>query len=213
MLQRKEESIAQLNRTKILSAAEKEFSLNGFKGTRVQKIADRAGLPKTNVLYYFKTKQGLYLALLEQILSMWNGQFDLASSEDDPALVLSRYICDKMEISRKRPDASKVFALEIINRAPNLSEFFKREHCSWMKGRVAVIDGWIAQGKITPQDPYALLFHIWAMTQHYADFSSQINELRGKKMTKLDYQKATHQVIALVLAGCGLSVPAEYQCS
>jgi TetR/AcrR family transcriptional regulator len=53
-LTKKEGSIGTINRAKILAAAEKEFAIHGFTGTRVQRIADQAGLPKTNVLYYFK---------------------------------------------------------------------------------------------------------------------------------------------------------------
>ena len=111
-------SVGELNRSKILIAAEKEFAMHGFKGARVQQIADRAELPKTNVLYYFKTKESLYLALLDDILRLWNSRFDEATATDDPAEVLAHYIADKMEISRSRPDASKMFALEIINGVP-----------------------------------------------------------------------------------------------
>ncbi|MDU0355146.1 TetR/AcrR family transcriptional regulator [Paraglaciecola aquimarina] len=207
----KEQNIAKLNRQKILSAAEKEFALHGFKGARVQKIADRVGLPKTNVLYYFKTKEILYLALLEDILSLWNGDFDNATSDDDPALVLAKYIADKMEISRTRPEASKIFALEIINNAPNLSQFFRVQHKEWMQGRVAVIQQWIDKGKLPPTDPFALLFHIWATTQHYSDFSAQITELRGQVMYKADYKVATKNLVTFILTGCGLSVPPEYK--
>ena len=207
----KEISIGELNRNKILNAAEKEFALHGFKGARVQQIADRAELPKTNVLYYFKSKESLYLALLEDILQLWNSQFDEATVGDDPAEVLSHYIACKMEISRCRPDASKMFALEIINGAPNLSEFFKNQHASWMAGRVDVISQWIDQGKLVATDPHYLLFHIWATTQHYADFSIQINELRGKPMTQTDFAEATNNLIKLILTGCGLSVPTEFE--
>ena len=207
----KEISIGELNRNKILDAAEKEFALHGFKGARVQQIADRAELPKTNVLYYFKSKKYLYLALLEDILRLWNSRFDEATVDDDPAEVLAHYIADKMEISRLRPDASKMFALEIINGAPNLNAFFKDQHASWMAGRVDVIKQWIDQGKLIATDPHYLLFNIWATSQHYADFSAQINELRGKPMTQIDFAEATNDLIKLILTGCGLSVPTEYQ--
>ncbi len=210
MLKNKEASIAAQNRAKILTAAEKEFAINGLKGARLQEIADRAGLPKTNVLYYFKTKQGIYLALLEQILSMWNGDFDHATSDDDPAQVLAKYINDKMEISRTRPHASKIYALEIINNAPNLTEYFKDQHVGWMKGRVAVIQGWIDQGKLTTNDPYGLLFHIWSTTQHYADFSAQICELKGKSMNRQDFGDATKELVSVILKGYGLTVPEQY---
>ncbi|WP_299074517.1 TetR/AcrR family transcriptional regulator [uncultured Paraglaciecola sp.] len=207
----REISIGDLNRSKILSAAEKEFALHGFKGARVQQIADRAELPKTNVLYYFKSKESLYLALLEDILSLWNGRFDEANAGDDPAEVLAHYIADKMEISRCRPDASKIFALEIINGAPNLSAFFKDQHASWMAGRVDVIKQWIDQGKLMTTNPHYLLFNIWATTQHYADFSAQINELKGEPMTQSDFAEATNNVIGLILTGCGLAVPTEFK--
>jgi TetR/AcrR family transcriptional regulator len=207
----KEISIGELNRSKILNAAEKEFALHGFKGARVQQIADRAELPKTNVLYYFKSKESLYLALLEDILRLWNSRFDEATVSDDPAEVLAQYIADKMEISRCRPDASKMFALEIINGAPNLDTFFKDQHASWMAGRVDVIKQWIDQGKLATTDPHYLLFNIWATSQHYADFSIQINELRGKSMTQTDFAEATNNLVKLILTGCGLSVPTEFE--
>jgi TetR/AcrR family transcriptional regulator len=210
-LDKKDHSIGALNRAKIMKAAEQEFALHGFKGTRVQKIADRAGLPKTNILYYFKTKDVLYMALLEEILSLWNSSFDHARGDGDPAEILASYIADKMEISRRRPEASKIFALEIINGAPNLNEFFRDQHASWMQSRVKVIQTWIDEGKLKALDPYYLLFNIWASSQHYADFSVQITELKGKKMDRNDFDDATRNLIQLVLTGCGLLVPSRYQ--
>lgn len=199
------------NKALILSAAEKEFAQNGYKGARIQLVADRAGLPKTNVLYYFKSKHELYMAVLEQILSLWNSAFDRADASDDPARVLARYIAEKMEISRTKPEASKIFALEIINGAQNLSHFFKEQHVKWMQGRVDVIQHWIDEGKINTPDPYFLLYNIWACSQHYADFSAQITELQGQPLDNEGFSRATKALIALILGGCGLEVPEAYQ--
>jgi TetR/AcrR family transcriptional regulator len=204
-------AIRQHNRQKIITAAERAFAEHGFKGTSVQKIADRAGLPKTNVLYYFNSKQELYIAVLEQILSLWNSAFDNATAEHDPAEVLAQYIADKMHLSETKPEVSKIFALEIINGGQNLTDFFRDNHESWMKGRVEVIQQWIDSGQIRTEDPYYLIFHIWACSQHYADFSSQISQLRGNKMTSDDFSIATKSLIHMILTGCGLSVPARYQ--
>ncbi len=206
-----EAGVGAMNRRKILKSAEKCFAQFGFKGTAVQKIADEAGLPKTNVLYYFKTKQELYLAVLEETLSQWNSHFDKATVNDDPAEVLAAYIAEKMEVSRTNPLSSKIFAMEIINGAQNLSGYFDEEHALWMKGRLSVIDAWIDAGKLAPIEGEYLLYTIWASTQHYADFSSQITRLRGKKMTKADFEGATKQVIKIVLGGCGLAIPDAYK--
>ncbi len=203
-------SIGAKNKQKILVAAEKAFATYGFKGTSVQQIADEAELPKTNILYYFKSKQGLYVAMLQDIMSLWNSRFDQVTEDDDPAESLADYIADKMTMSRTHPQASKIFAMEVLNGAPYLNKFFSNEHVAWMEGRVAILNSWIAQGRMTAVDPLYLLFHIWACTQHYADFSAQITSLRGKTMKRADFDEATRQLVQLILSGCGLTVPEKY---
>lgn len=203
--------IGDRNKAKILAAAEVVFAQNGFKGTSVREVAAKAELPKTNVLYYFKSKQDLYLALLQQIMEIWNSRFDQATVEDDPAETLADYIAEKMHMSRTNPRVSKIFAMEIINGAPNLNEYFDNQHKEWMAGRVEILKGWMAAGKMKVLDPDYLLFNIWACTQHYADFSAQIVSLRGKKMQKADFDLATKNLINITLTGCGLTVPERYQ--
>ena len=64
---------------KILSAAKNEFAQYGFEGARMQRLANRAAIPKPNIHYHFKTKQQLYLAVLEQIIASWNQAFNHAT--------------------------------------------------------------------------------------------------------------------------------------
>ena len=198
--------ISEKNCAIILRAAEKLFAENGFKGTSIKQIADNAGLPKTNVLYYFKTKQALYHSVLSQILLVWNSRFDKATENDDPAFTLADYIREKMQISRKNPSASKVFAMEILNGGNNLSAEFLDDHKTWVDGRKAILQSWIDQGKMQAVCPEYLLYHIWACTQHYADFSAQITSLKGKTMSEDDFTHATNELIQLILQGCGLSL-------
>lgn len=203
-------NIGAKRRSIILSAALKSFAGNGYKGASIQKIADEAGLPKANVLYYFTSKQALYSAVMQSILRMWNSSFDNVTIEDCPAESLARYIADKMEISRLHPYSSKAFAIEIINGAENLDSSFKRGHSEWVNSRISVINGWIEAGKMEKIDPEYLLYHIWSSTQHYADFSSQITQLRGKAMNQQEFHKATCTVVNIILKGCGLRVPNEF---
>ena len=55
----KPQKIRTVSIDKILVAAQDEFILQGYKGATVQSIADSAGLPKANVLYYFKNKENI----------------------------------------------------------------------------------------------------------------------------------------------------------
>jgi TetR/AcrR family transcriptional regulator len=68
-----------------------------------------------------------------------------------------------------------------------------------------VIRRWIREEKIKPVDPYALMYMIWATTQHYADFEWQIIILNnGKKLSDRRYRQRTDEVIQLILASVGL---------
>lgn len=203
-------NIGAKKRSLIMSAALKAFAQDGYKGASIQKIADAANLPKANVLYYFSSKQSLYSEVMASILNMWNSSFDHVTTEDCPAESLAKYIADKMEVSRTNPFSSKVFAIEIINGGNNLDNSFKQRHKQWVHDRVSVINGWIEAGKLEKIDAHYLLYHIWASTQHYADFSIQIKQLRGKTMTKKEFAEATQTVIHIILRGCGLAVPAHY---
>jgi TetR/AcrR family transcriptional regulator len=52
------------SRERILAAALEEFAANGYAGTRVKAIAQRAGLNKQLISHYFGGKEGLYRAVM-----------------------------------------------------------------------------------------------------------------------------------------------------
>ena len=64
-------SIREENERAILAAAEEEFAEQGFSGATMAAIAARAGVPKPNVYYYFSTKERLYRAVVERVLTEW----------------------------------------------------------------------------------------------------------------------------------------------
>ncbi|MGE8499195.1 MAG: TetR family transcriptional regulator C-terminal domain-containing protein [Pseudomonas sp.] len=200
--------IRQKNEEAILAAAEEEFARHGFKGTSMNTIAQNVGLPKANLHYYFSNKLGLYLAVLSNILELWDSTFNTLTVDDDPAEALARYIRAKMEFSRRYPKASRIFAMEVISGGECLSEYFNQDYLSWFKGRAAVFEGWIAAGKMDPVAPTHLIFLLWSSTQHYADFATQICRVSGRsRLTKQDMEDASDNLIHIILKGCGLTPP------
>jgi TetR/AcrR family transcriptional regulator len=198
--------IRERNSENILSAAEQEFVLHGFKGTSMQAIADRAGVPKANIHYYFKNKGNLYRALLENILTVWNEVLSDMSPDSDPADVLERFIRTKVELAYSHPNASKIFAMEIIQGAPYLKDYISVDMRQWVKEKAAVIQSWIDQGKMRAVEPTYLIFMIWASTQHYADFDTQVLEVTNKrKHEEEDIQRISDFLVDMVLNGCGLT--------
>ncbi|MGI9273726.1 MAG: TetR/AcrR family transcriptional regulator [Endozoicomonas sp.] len=189
----------------ILKAAETEFARHGFGGATIQGIADQANLPKPNVLYYFGNKEELYEAVLNNIVKLWNSELDNICPEDGPASSLERYIRSKVEVSRKYPEACRIFASEIVHGAGRLPDSVSAETRYWVNEKVRVFSAWIESGRMAPVDPMHLLFMIWGTTQHYADYESQISSIINKRtLPKSFYDEAADTICEIVLRGCGL---------
>lgn len=200
--------IRQANESLILEAAERVFAGAGFSGATMAAIAEASGLPKANLHYYFGNKQDLYRAVLARTLSDWLVPTHGITPEADPAVALGDYIRDKMRLSQQRPHASKVFANELLHGAPVLQTLLETELRDLVREKAAVLDGWVAQGRMAPVNTVHLFFTIWSATQTYADFEVQIASVLGRSaLTPKDYAQATEHVVGLVLRGCGLTPP------
>ena len=195
----------------ILKAAEKVFAEAGFGGATMQLIADMAGLPKANLHYYFATKD-LYRRVVRNIFEIWLHAADAMDAAAGPAEGIGAYIDAKMEISRRHPFGSKVWASEVMHGAPVIQDYLETTLRDWTEGRCAVIQRWIDAGLMAPVDPRHLLYMLWASTQHYADFGHQIETLNGgKPLSDRDWAAAKRSVKGLILRGIGLPAPSGKQ--
>jgi len=157
-------SIRERNKELILRAASEEFADKGFAASKTSDIAAKAGVPKPNVYYYFKSKENLYREVLESIIEPILRVSTPFNADGEPNEVLSNYIRSKILISRELPFASKVFASEIMHGAPHLSEKQVELLNDQAKHNIACIQTWIDRGLIAPIDPHHLMFSIWAAT-------------------------------------------------
>ncbi len=199
-------SIRQTSVEHILAATEPVFAKHGFEGATMAQLAAAAGLPKANLHYYFGTKEGLYRAVLEGILALWlDDAAEWIVPERHPAEGFAGYVRAKMTHSRERPDASRIFADELLRGAPHIMMYLGIELRNRVTELAAVIEGWTARGLMDAVHPVHLLFNIWAMTQTYADFDVQIRAVLGKvSIDDAEFAVATETVVALVLKGCGV---------
>lgn len=166
--------IQQKNRSAILTAALEVFSKFGFRGSTLDQISDAAGLSKPNVLYYFKSKEAIYTVLLEQQLATWLDPLKALDPDGDPIEEILAYTQRKLDMSRDFPRESRLFANEIIQGAPRISGALSGELRDLVDDVAQVINKWINAGSIRQVNPHHLIFSIWSMTQHYADFDVQV---------------------------------------
>ena len=192
----------QETQARIMTAAERVFAEYGYEGASFSRIAAEAGLPKSNVVYYAGSKKKLYRLVVEDIFNVWRAAADALYPENDPVTGFSDYIDLKLELARHRPYGSKVWANEIIQRAPIVQDYLEGELRRWTDDRIAVIDGWIAEGRIRPISARHLLYAIWATTQHYADFTHQIQTLnQDRELSEAQWAETKQAVKDILLRG------------
>lgn len=169
-------------RTAILTAALALFSQFGVYGTSLDKVAEGADVSKTNLLYYFPSKEALYIAVLKDILDVWLAPLRALREDQQPLVAIKDYIRLKLEVSRDHPQASRLFCMEMLQGAPLLKGELEGDLKGLVDEKSAVIEGWINQGKLAAVEPHHLIFMLWATTQHYADFSTQIEAVTGQTL-------------------------------
>jgi len=175
--QRPRTRIQEKNRATILEAALDVFSKHGFRGATLDQIAQTAGLSKPNVLYYFPSKEAIHRELLGGLMDIWLAPLKALNDAGDPVAELLDYVERKLEMSRDMPRESRLFAGEVLQGAPRFGEFVAGPLKALVDEKAALIQGWVDAGRIAPVDPYHLIFSIWASTQHYADFDTQVRAI------------------------------------
>ena len=201
----KQGQIRAQSQEKILYAAQEEFILHGYKGATVQSIADRAGLPKANVLYYFKNKENIYHAVLEKTLDMWDQGIGDIEAVDGPYVAIEKFIAAKVKMSFNHPSASKIYAMEIIQGAQHLKEYARTYLRKWVREKAKIFQQWIDNGEMNDVDPVYLIFLIWSSTQHYADFETQVLTVMNiADYEDDDIEQVTAFLTDFILRGCGL---------
>jgi TetR/AcrR family transcriptional regulator len=194
-------SIREENERAILAAAEAAFAERGFRGATMAEIAARAGVPKPNVHYYFPTKERLYRAVVERVLTAWLEAASSFDTSDDPTEALTSYIGAKMDLARAMPLASRIWASEIMRGAPVIQDFLDTTLTQWVVSRQRVVKRWIAAGKLKPIEPKFLFYMIWATTQHYANAAHEIASLEKSPLGDEAFERAKRQVIETILNG------------
>jgi len=163
----------------ILDAALDVFSLDGFRGASLDEIALRAGISKPNLLYYYTGKEEIHTALLTGLLGAWLAPLRAVDPDGDPLSEVLKYLDAKWDMATEFPLESRLFANEILRGAPHLQGYLKGSLKELVIAKSNLLQQWMDQGKLRQVDPRHLIFSIWAMTQHYADFDAQVTAILG----------------------------------
>ncbi len=171
--------IQKKNKAAILEAALNVFSAHGFRGATVDQIAAEAGLSKPNLLYYFPSKEAIHAALLSGLLEVWLAPLHDLDENGDPLEEILSYAQRKLQMSHELPRESRLFANELVQGAPRIHDALSVDLKKLVDEKSALLENWMDDGKIARVHPHHLIFSIWALTQHYADFEVQVRAILG----------------------------------
>jgi AcrR family transcriptional regulator len=108
-------------RRNILEVASKEFALNGLSGARIDEIAARTRSSKRMIYYYFGDKNGVYLAVLEDIYAdIRNAEIRLHLANRDPVDAMRELVAFTWNYFNEHPEFLSLLGTENLHRAKHL---------------------------------------------------------------------------------------------
>ena len=183
----------------ILEAAEFEFARNGYEGTTIQSIADRANMTKRQVLYFFTNKKNLYSEILKRIFKHWRSE-EFNTWPGQPTEVFEEYLEHLLEQARTNPTHSKFMVNEMLRGAPEFKKNRQqRDVLELTNQRIKRMQGWIDQGLIRDLDPKFFLFFLWGMQHFFVVFEPEVALfLKKEKLNEADWSDIKDQMKKLI---------------
>ena len=158
------ELAAQATRESILRAATRVFAKHGFAGGRIEQISTTAKSCDRMIYYYFGSKEGLFVAVLEEMYRRFNeAEARLALDADDPVEALKSVIRFMWGYYQKNPEFITLLNTENLHRGKHIAKSLRaREYSSQA---VAVLDGVLRsgarqglfRGDVTARDIYLMI--------------------------------------------------------
>lgn len=145
---------------KILEAAKSVFVRNGLDGTTMQQIADEAGINKSLLHYYFRTKQKLFGTVLKYAFRFMLPQIkDILNSDAHVYVKIERMVSEYMDLLMKN-SMIPAFILHEINRNPAVIVQIMKEAGINPRLFIEPLAEEIRQGTIRNVDPEHLFINM-----------------------------------------------------
>src|SRR5690349_22074102 len=110
-------------RAEILEVATREFAEHGFSGARVDEIAEQTRTTKRMLYYYFESKEGLYVAVLERAYAgIRAAEQEIDVDHLDPRTAIRRLAELTFDHHEEHPDFIRLVSIENIHRGEHMSD-------------------------------------------------------------------------------------------
>ena len=150
---------------KIFEAAFRVFQLKGFKGARMQEIADEAGINKAMLHYCFKNKELLFEAVFMNAFGKLAPQInEIFKSQDSIFEKIKKFTDSYISFVMNYPFLPEFIIQEMNNNPEFVTKFLKKENRPDPTKLIHQIENEIKLGILKPINPKQLLIDIFSMT-------------------------------------------------
>ncbi len=141
----------------IVEAALDAFAERGFAATRLEDVAERAGLSKGTLYLYFANKEELFKAVIQQALvpNLTLAEARIASSTGTTRELLMEVVGGFLDaVAGSKVSAIPKLIIGEANNFPEVTEFYAREVAGrGMRIVAAILQRGIDRGEVRPLDP------------------------------------------------------------
>ena len=192
----------EITKAKILDAAVEEFAQYGLVGTRVEAIANRSGVTKAMVCYYFENKEKLYQAVLQRLVNGLNEAFEqLDIQQLSPEQALEAFIRQYIAHEVKNPYHGMIWFQEALQ---NQGEF--GQQTGWQEGfqrLTHLLERGVSAGVFRPFDPFLTTINIIGICSFYFDAHQNLKHVEPTQtlLSQKMVERQTQEVVNFILAG------------
>ena len=196
---------AELSRQEILAAAMREFSAKGLRGARIDEIAARYGGSKNMIYHYFKSKDGLFTAVLESMYAtIRDHQRDFEIKLSDPMTGIRDLVRFTVDVFDQNPEFVTLLHSENIAKAQHIAG--SKSIPAMYERLLSMIDGLLSRGladgiftvRVSAIDLYIC---ICAMSTYAISNRYTLSAISGTDVYAPAHRKLRRQLIAdMVLA-------------
>ncbi|WP_428657493.1 TetR/AcrR family transcriptional regulator [Runella sp.] len=147
---------------KILKAAEEVFMRDGYDGSRMQDIADVAGINKALLHYYFRSKDKLFEKIFDAKIQVFFPRLEQAFYQDLPFMEKVEFFIEQyIGLLRNNPYLP-LFVLNTINKRDN-SDFIKKVPAELSQRLIMSYNADFQQGKLRAINPLQFVISVMGM--------------------------------------------------
>jgi TetR/AcrR family transcriptional regulator len=161
--------VAEPTETEILikETAKRVFFQKGLFNATTQQIADEAGVNRALIHYYFRSRDQLFKAVLEDAVNETRSKVDsIFNSNESFKSKISKYLDVFIDRNAEFPYIQNFIITEIMQDPEKMKEHFSRKRNHMMKHIVPPLEKEIEKGNIDPIDPEHFIVNMMSMCSY-----------------------------------------------